>query len=88
MTQRQVSAVVILYAVVVACLAAVLGLVVGALIANVGWHVFSQSVGFAWPVTLPARAVAFVAVGAVLVATAIATAVSLSPLSRRPGRLN
>jgi len=88
MTQHQVSVVVILYAVVVACLAAVLGLVAGALIANIGWHVFSQSVGFAWPVTVPARAVAFVAVGAVLVATAIATAVSLSPLSRRPGRLN
>jgi len=88
MTRRQVSVIVVLHAIVVTVAAVALGVVAGALIANIGWHLFSQSVGFEWPVRMPAGAVALVAIGSVLAATAIATAVALSPLSRRPGRLN
>ncbi len=88
MTSNQVSAIVIVHAIVVALVAVAFGVVAGALIANIGWHLFSESVGFEWPVTVPSRAVALVAVGSVLMATAIATAVAFSPISRRLGRLN
>ena len=55
MTSHQVSAIVIVHAIVVALVAVALGVVAGALIANIGWHLFSQSVGFEWPVTVPSR---------------------------------
>ena len=88
MTGHQVSGVVILHAVVVACAAVLLGVVAGTLIANITWNLFAHSVGFESPVKVPAFAVALVAVGSVLTATAIAIAVALSPLSRQPGRLS
>ena len=88
MTRHQVSAAIILHAVLVAIAAVVIGVVVGTLFANIGWRLFSRSVGFAWPVEMPAPAVALVAIGSLIIATAIATAVALSPLARPPDRLN
>ena len=89
MTGHQVSGVVILHAVVVACAAVLLGVVAGTLIANITWNLFAHSVGFESSVKVPAFAVALVAVGSVLTATAIAIAVALSPLSAptRPSEL-
>src|SRR6188474_907370 len=46
MARRQVSAAIVLHAVLVALAAVVIGIVVGTLFANVGWRLFSQSVGF------------------------------------------
>jgi ABC-type antimicrobial peptide transport system permease subunit len=88
MTRHQVSAAVILHAILVALAAVVIGVLIGTLFANIGWRLFSRSVGFAWPVEMPTLSVALVAVGSVLIATAIATVVALSPLSRPPDRLN
>jgi ABC-type lipoprotein release transport system permease subunit len=83
MTHQQVATVLILYAIVIGLMSAAFGVLMGVLTANLGWHLFSRSVDIDWPIDLPAVAISLVAAGTMLVAVAIAIAVSFSRICRR-----
>ena len=83
MSQRQVSAVVMLQGLSIVIVSAIAGVVLGVVAARVAWSVFSRSVGVNWPLGVPKLAVAMIVAGAVVIALLISMVVVVTPSARR-----
>ncbi|MBK5332724.1 MAG: FtsX-like permease family protein [Ilumatobacteraceae bacterium] len=83
MSQRQVSAVVILQGLSIVTVSAIAGVVLGVVAAGVAWGVFSRSVGVHWPLGVPKLAFALIVAGALVIALLISMVVAVSPSARR-----
>lgn len=83
MTHSQVSGVIVLHAIWTVVVSIIAGLLIGIFAAQVGWRLFSTSIGIEWPLDLPVPALILVAAGSILAALLIAAVVAVTPLSRR-----
>jgi FtsX-like permease family len=83
MSQRQISAVVILQGIATVVVSAIVGVILGIVAAGVAWGAFSRSVGIEWPMGLPKLAFALIVAGSLLTAFLIALAVTTTPSARR-----
>jgi hypothetical protein len=83
MSQRQVSAVVMLQGLSIVIVSAVAGVVLGVVAARVAWRVFTRSVGVYWPLGVPKLALTMIVAGALVVALLISMVVAVTPSARR-----
>ncbi|MEO6124339.1 MAG: FtsX-like permease family protein [Ilumatobacteraceae bacterium] len=83
MTHRQVSGVIVLHAIWTVVVSIVAGLLIGIFAAQLGWWLFSKSIGVEWPLDVPVPALMVVAAGSALAALLIVAAVAVTPMSRR-----
>jgi putative ABC transport system permease protein len=83
MSQRQVSAVIMLLGFSIVMVSAIAGVVLGVLAAGVAWGIFSRSVGVDWPLNVPQLAFVLIAAGALVTALLISMVVAVTPSARR-----
>jgi len=83
MSQRQVSAVVMLQGLSIVIVSAIGGVLLGVVAARVAWSVFSHSVGVNWPLGIPKLAVALIVAGALAIALLISMVVAVTQFARR-----
>ncbi|MEY2445943.1 MAG: putative transport system permease protein, partial [Ilumatobacteraceae bacterium] len=83
MSQRQVSAVIMLLGFSIVMVSAIAGVVLGVLAARVAWGIFSRSVGVDWPLNVPQLAFVLIAAGALVTALLISMVVAVTPSARR-----
>jgi putative ABC transport system permease protein len=83
MSQRQVSAVVLLQGLSIVIVSAIAGVVLGVVAAGVAWGAFSRSVGVDWPLGVPKLAFTLIVAGALVIALLISTVVAVTPSARR-----
>jgi len=83
MSQRQVSAVVMLQGLSIVIVSAIGGVLLGVVAARVAWRVFSHSVGVTWPLGVPKLAFALIVAGALVIALLISMVVAVAPSARR-----
>jgi ABC-type lipoprotein release transport system permease subunit len=83
MSQRQVSAIVMLQGLSIVIVSAIGGVLLGVVAARVAWRVFSRSVGVNWPLGVPKLAFASIVAGALVVALLISMVVAVTPSVRR-----
>jgi putative ABC transport system permease protein len=83
MSQRQVSAVVMLQGLSIVIVSAIGGVLLGVVAARVAWSTFSRSVGINWPLSVPKLAFALIVAGALVIALLISMVVAVTPSGRR-----
>ena len=83
MSQRQVSAVVMLQGLSIVIVSAIAGVVLGVVAAGLAWGVFSRSIGLDWPLGVPKLATTLIVAGALVIALLISMVVAVTPSARR-----